>query len=117
MARCECGGVRAVRTQFRRRKDGTVTEVKYTLDACARCGYLDGAGEAEAQLISALRVRGTSDIYKLADDMGMTIRTVQRTLARLRQGRRVRRIASDECGNGYADRALWTLDASQQGAS
>lgn len=75
--------------------------------ACERCAYLDGTYGGETKIIMALRERGgVGDLYQLAADLDMTLRSVQRNIAKLKRAGRVYR--TERINNSH-DRALWTL--------
>jgi DNA-binding MarR family transcriptional regulator len=72
-------------------------------------------------MIAALRARGgATDIYRLARDLDVTVRSAQRNLARLRKSGRVHRVRPRLEGViDYHEPVLWVLvgDAPRQEAT
>jgi len=91
MDTCECGSVK---------RPGQA--------ACERCEYLDGTRVGEAKIIGSLRERGgIGDMYQIAADVGLTVRSVQRGIRELKRSGRVYRITPHV--DGMRERVLWVL--------
>lgn len=93
LARCECGAARA-----------------RGAEACVRCAWLDGLTEAEAKVISAVRVLGgRSTPDALALETGYSERSLRRVIANLRRLGRI--VVERERDEQNQDRATYVLSA------